>query len=45
MEPKLKALPVKELQSRTGLSRATLKATRAGRMPHAKNCAKLLDVL
>jgi hypothetical protein len=39
--PKLKALPLKELQSRTGLSLATLKAVRAGRMPHPKNRAKL----
>lgn len=43
--PKLKAMSLRELQSRTGLSLATLKAVRAGRMPHPKNRAKLLGAV
>ncbi|HUY40479.1 MAG TPA: hypothetical protein VMV82_02815 [Candidatus Dormibacteraeota bacterium] len=43
--PKLKAVSLKELQSRTGLSLAALKAARAGRMPHRKNRDKLLAAL
>jgi hypothetical protein len=43
--PKLKAVPVPELQRLTGLSRATLQAVRAGRMPHPRNRTKLLGVL
>jgi hypothetical protein len=35
--PKLKAMPLKEVQNRTGLSLAALKAVRAGRMPHPRN--------
>lgn len=43
--PELKALPLKEPRSRTGLSLATLKATRAGRMPHSRNQDKLVSAL
>lgn len=43
--PKRKAMPLPELQRLTGLSRATLQAVRAGRMPHPKNRAKLVAAL
>ena len=43
--PKLKAMPLKELQSQTGLSLAALKAARAGRMPHRHNRFILLAAL
>lgn len=43
--PKLKAIPLRELQSLTGLSRATLQAVRRGRYPGAANRAKLLRAL
>jgi hypothetical protein len=42
--PKLKAMPLSELQERTGLSRATLQAVRRGRMPHPKNVALLTSL-
>lgn len=35
--PKLRASPLSELQSLTGTSRASLRAIRSGRLPHAKN--------
>ena len=35
--PKLRALPLKELQHYSGLSRAALQAIRAGRRPHPRN--------
>jgi hypothetical protein len=40
--PKLKAMPMRELMERSGLSRATLQAIRAGRRPHPTNRAKLI---
>jgi hypothetical protein len=43
--PKLKAVPVPELQRLTGLSRAALKAARAGRMPHPRNRTKIVAAL
>ena len=43
--PRLKAMPLRELQYRTGLSRATLQAARRGRMPHLKNRCVLISVL
>ncbi|MHB8363948.1 MAG: hypothetical protein ACYDBO_06205 [Vulcanimicrobiaceae bacterium] len=43
--PKLKAMSLKELQSRTGLSLAAIKAVRAGRMPHARNRARIVAAL
>ncbi len=36
-QPALKAMPLCELQEKSGLSRATLQAIRAGRRPHPKN--------
>ncbi len=34
---RLKAMPLRELMERTGLSRSTLQAIRAGRRPHVRN--------
>jgi hypothetical protein len=39
--PRLKAMKLSQLEQMTGLSRATLKAARKGRMPHPKNRAVL----
>ena len=35
--PKLKTMPMRELQRLSGLPRSTLQAIRAGRRPHSKN--------
>ena len=40
--PILKAMPMGELQRLSGLSRSTLQAIRAGRVPHPRNRAVLL---
>jgi hypothetical protein len=41
--PKLKAMPLRELMERTGLPRSTVQAIRAGRRPHRRNLALLID--
>jgi hypothetical protein len=43
--PRLKAMPMRELMTKTGLPRSTLQAIRAGRRPHSRTRAKLLAVL
>ena len=43
--PKLKAMPMPELQRRTGLARSTLQAIRAGRRPHVRNQAMLTAIV
>jgi hypothetical protein len=42
--PVLRAMPLKELQRLSGLSRAALQAIRSGRRPHTKNRALLIRV-
>lgn len=42
--PKVKAMPLRELMDRTGLSRSTIQAIRAGRRPRAGN-ADLLSAI
>ena len=43
--PALKAMPLRELQEKSGLSRATLQAIRAGRRPHGHNQRKLSGIV
>jgi hypothetical protein len=43
-QPALKAMPLRELQKKSGLSRATLQAIRAGRRPHPKNQSMLRTI-
>jgi hypothetical protein len=42
--PKLKVMPLTELQRASGLSRAALQAIRAGRRPHARNRERLREL-
>ncbi len=43
--PKLKAIPLPELQRLTGLSHATLQAARRGRTPHPRNRAIIVEAI
>ncbi len=43
--PRLKAMPMAELEKQTGLSRSTLQAIRAGRRPHRHNRNTLIELV
>jgi hypothetical protein len=43
--PVLRAMTVPELVAKSGLSRATIQAIRAGRKPHQKNRKRLVQIL
>lgn len=43
--PMLKAMPMRELMELSGMSRAALKAIRAGRRPHEGNAVRLTQIV